>query len=416
MLPGRRGEIPESMTSSGERAAPVGESEAGARPSVEFDNVTKRFGDVVAVRNLSLAVDSGKFFTLLGPSGCGKTTSLRMVAGFEEPDSGQILLDGASVGGLPPFRRPTNTVFQSYALFPHLSVEDNVAFGLRRKRVPAEEVRRRVREELELVGLAAEANRKPRQLSGGQQQRVALARALVNRPKVLLLDEPLGALDQKLRKGLQIELKRIQREVGITFLYVTHDQEEALTLSDRIAVMNKGVVEQVAPPEEVYERPRTEFVAGFIGVSNLMPARVLSVNGNSAELELDSGVQVCADAADGVKAGERCHTVVRPEKLRIESVGAAVADGLARVEGVVESSLYLGTATQFVVRLADGVGMTVLVPNVDDAERRKLPAAGVRVRLAWDTDHMHVVREDEATQRLETTDQDSAERGEGSDR
>jgi spermidine/putrescine transport system ATP-binding protein len=363
------------------------------RPSVEFSGVTKRFGELVAVRDLNLEIGRGTFFTLLGPSGCGKTTTLRMVAGFEEPDSGQILLDGTDVGGLPPFRRPTNTVFQSYALFPHLSVEENVAFGLRRKRVPAEEVRRRVAEELELVGLSVEAKRKPRQLSGGQQQRVALARALVNRPSVLLLDEPLGALDLKLRKGLQVELKRIQREVGITFLYVTHDQEEALTMSDQIAVMNRGVVEQLAPPEEVYERPRTTFVAGFIGVSNLMPGRVVLANGASAELELDSGVKVPAVGVDGLQAGERCHAVVRPEKLRIEPADAPSTNDLARVEGIVESSLYLGTATQFIVRLPDGVAMTVLVPNADEAERRRLPAAGVKVRLAWTSEHMHVVRE-----------------------
>jgi spermidine/putrescine transport system ATP-binding protein len=362
------------------------------RPSVEFSGVTKRFGEVVAVRDLDLQIGRGMFFTLLGPSGCGKTTTLRMVAGFEEPDTGQILLDGANVAGQPPFRRPTNTVFQSYALFPHLNVEENVGFGLRRKGVPKDEVRRRVAEELELVGLAAEAKRKPRQLSGGQQQRVALARALVNRPAVLLLDEPLGALDLKLRKGLQVELKRIQREVGITFLYVTHDQEEALTMSDQIAVMNRGVVEQLAPPEEVYERPRTAFVAGFIGVSNLMPAQVVSANGASAELQLDSGARVRALGAEGLHAGERCQAVVRPEKLRIEEANGSPADGLARVEGIVESSLYLGTATQFIVRLPDGVAMTVLVPNADEADRRRLPAAGVKVRLAWASEHMHLVR------------------------
>jgi spermidine/putrescine transport system ATP-binding protein len=365
------------------------------RPSVEFAGVTKRFGEVVAVRDLNLEVGRGMFFTLLGPSGCGKTTTLRMVAGFEEPDSGRIRLDGADVAGLPPFRRPTNTVFQSYALFPHLSVEDNVAFGLRRKRVPAEEVRRRVTDELELVGLAAEAKRKPRQLSGGQQQRVALARALVNRPAVLLLDEPLGALDLKLRKGLQVELKRIQREVGITFLYVTHDQEEALTMSDQIAVMNRGVIEQLASPEEVYERPRTTFVAGFIGVSNLMPAKVVSANGTGAELELDSGARVHAAHSNGLRAGERCHAVVRPEKLRIERVDEPSTNGLARVEGIVESSVYLGTATQFIVRLQDGVTMTVLVPNTDESERQRLPAAGLNVKLAWTTDHMHIVRDSE---------------------
>jgi spermidine/putrescine transport system ATP-binding protein len=319
-----------------------------------------------------------------------------MVAGFEEPDEGQILLDGSNVGGLPPFRRPTNTVFQSYALFPHLSVEENVGFGLRRKGVPKDEVHRRVADELELVGLSAEAKRKPRQLSGGQQQRVALARALVNRPSVLLLDEPLGALDLKLRKGLQIELKRIQREVGITFLYVTHDQEEALTMSDQIAVMNRGVVEQLAPPEEVYERPRTTFVAGFIGVSNLMPGQVVSANGGAPELQLDSGVKVRAVGAEGLGPGERCYAVVRPEKLRLERADEPSTGDLARVEGIVESSLYLGTATQFVVRLPDGVAMTVLVPNTDEAERQRLPAAGVKVRLAWTSDHMHVVREAEA--------------------
>jgi spermidine/putrescine transport system ATP-binding protein len=257
-------------------------------PSVRLERVTKRFGEVAAVRELSLELAPGEFFTLLGPSGCGKTTTLRMVAGFEEPTEGRVLLAGEDVTGRPAFKRATNTVFQSYALFPHLSVEENVAFGLRRQKTAKPEVGKRVAEELERVGLAAEANRKPAQLSGGQQQRVALARALVNRPAVLLLDEPLGALDLKLRKQLQVELKRIQREVGITFLYVTHDQEEALTMSDRIAVMNKGVLEQVDVPEAVYERPRTTFVAGFIGVSNLMPGEVTSVDGATAELRLDA--------------------------------------------------------------------------------------------------------------------------------
>src|SRR5688572_31685243 len=257
--------------------------------SVNLASISKSYGDVQAVRSLDLDITRGEFFTLLGPSGCGKTTTLRVIAGFEEPDAGSVLIDGVDVDGVPPFKRPTNTVFQSYALFPHLSVEDNVAFGLRRKGVPKDEVRRRVGQELERVGLSAEAKRKPRQLSGGQQQRVALARALINRPAVLLLDEPLGALDLKLRKGLQLELKRIQREVGITFVYVTHDQEEALTMSDRIAVMNRGVVEQVSDPETVYERPATTFVAGFIGVSNLMPGEVISANGAGAQLRLDAG-------------------------------------------------------------------------------------------------------------------------------
>jgi spermidine/putrescine transport system ATP-binding protein len=347
------------------------------------------------VRDIDLSFDRGEFFTLLGPSGCGKTTTLRMVAGFEQPTEGTILIDGVPVADLPPFRRPTNTVFQSYALFPHLSVQDNVAFGLRRKRVRKDEVRRRVAAELERVGLSREANRKPRQLSGGQQQRVALARALINLPTVLLLDEPLGALDLKLRKGLQIELKKIQREVGITFIYVTHDQEEALTMSDRIAVMNHGVVEQLATPEAVYERPRTTFVAGFIGVSNLMPAAVMSAHGTVGTLKLDSGVQIRADGVGGLGVGERCYAVVRPEKLRIQRASEPSDGDRPSVEGIVESSLYLGTATQFVVRLPDGVAMTVLVPNADERERQSLPAAGVPVRLTWASEHTHVVREAE---------------------
>ena len=359
-------------------------------PSVELRSVTKRFEDLVAVDGLSLELAGGEFFTLLGPSGCGKTTTLRMIAGFEQPSAGAIRIEGADVAGLPPHRRPTNTVFQSYALFPHLSVEDNVAFGLRRKRVEKPEITRRVAAELERVGLSAEAKRRPAQLSGGQQQRVALARALVNLPKVLLLDEPLGALDRKLRKGLQIELKRIQREVGVTFVYVTHDQEEALTMSDRIAVMNRGRVEQVADPEQVYERPATTFVAGFIGVSNLMPAVVAG----PGEVRLDRGPTVRAEL-DGLSRGERCHAVVRPEKLRIElldAAGAPASNGLPRVEGVVESSLYLGTATQIVVDLGDGVRMAVLVPNASEAERQRLPGGGARVALSWDPEQMHVVR------------------------
>jgi spermidine/putrescine transport system ATP-binding protein len=355
--------------------------------------VSKHFGDLVAVRDLELNIGRGEFFTLLGPSGCGKTTTLRMVAGFEEPTAGRVLIEGQDVAGLPAHRRPTNTVFQSYALFPHLSVGDNVAFGLRRKRVPKGEIAGRVAAELERVGLAGEVNRKPNQLSGGQQQRVALARALVNLPKVLLLDEPLGALDLKLRKGLQIELKRIQREVGITFVYVTHDQEEALTMSDRIAVMGNGIVEQVDTPERVYERPRTTFVAGFIGVSNLMPATVTAAGGGRGTIRLDSGLEL-ETHVDGIATGERCHAVVRPEKLRIDSDGRTPS-GWPSVEGMVESSVFLGTATQIVVRLADQVPLTVLVPNADEQERAGLPGGGVRVRLSWAPENIHVVRESE---------------------
>ena len=356
-------------------------------PSVALESVTKRFDDFVAVDDISLDLAQGEFFTLLGPSGCGKTTTLRMIAGFEQPSEGEVRIDGVDVAGLPPYKRPTNTVFQSYALFPHLSVEANVAFGLKRKKVPKDEIAERVKTELQRVGLAAEANRRPSQLSGGMQQRVALARALVNLPKVLLLDEPLGALDLKLRKGLQVELKRIQREVGITFVYVTHDQEEALTMSDRIAVMNRGKVEQVDVPEEIYERPTTTFVAGFIGVSNLMPGSVSAVG----KVKLDSGPEVAADT-HGLGPGEACAAVVRPEKLHVKlAESAPLANGRPQVEGIVESSVYLGTATQIIVNLGGDVRLTVLVPNTDEAERQRLPGGGARVLLSWEPAHMHVV-------------------------
>jgi spermidine/putrescine transport system ATP-binding protein len=366
------------------------ESTDGTRtggPCVVLDSVTKRFGELTAVDAIDLDIAEGEFFTMLGPSGCGKTTTLRMIAGFEEVTDGRLAIDDVDMQGIPPHKRPTNTVFQSYALFPHLSVKENVAFGLRRKGVDKSEIDRRVREELERVGLAAEANRRPAQLSGGMQQRVALARALVNLPRVLLLDEPLGALDLKLRKGLQVELKKIQREVGITFVYVTHDQEEALTMSDRIAVMNQGGIEQIGDPEEVYDRPSTTFVAGFIGVSNLMPGTVRK-SGRNGEVELDSGVQVSTEV-DGFTPGDRCHAVVRPEKL---TIGSEVR-GQPSIEGLVESSLYLGTSTQLIVQLPGDVRMTVLVPNTDEADRQQLPGGGANVKLSWAPEHMHVVRE-----------------------
>jgi spermidine/putrescine transport system ATP-binding protein len=361
-------------------------------PSVHLERVTKAFGDLPAVREMDLEIGRGEFFTLLGPSGCGKTTTLRMIAGFEDPTSGRILIEGSDVAGLPAHKRPTNTVFQSYALFPHLSVGDNVAFGLRRKRIDKEEIERRVKAELERVGLAAEINRRPSQLSGGMQQRVALARALVNLPKVLLLDEPLGALDLKLRKGLQIELKRIQRDVGITFVYVTHDQEEALTMSDRIAVMNRGRIEQLDTPEDIYERPKTTFVAGFIGVSNLMAGVVTRADAGRGSVHLDAGPELEAQV-DGIPSGERCFAVVRPEKLRIAPAQAAESDGLPRVEGTVEASVFLGTATQIVVRVAGDAPLTVLVPNASESERAQLPGGGASVCLSWRPEHMHVVRE-----------------------
>jgi spermidine/putrescine transport system ATP-binding protein len=358
--------------------------------SVTFAGVTKRFGSVVAVRELDLGIRRGEFFTLLGPSGCGKTTTLRMIAGFEDPTEGHLLIDGEAVAGLPPDKRSTNTVFQSYALFPHLSVRDNVAFGLRRTGVPKAEIEERVRGELERVGLTGETSRRPSQLSGGQQQRVALARALVNLPKVLLLDEPLGALDLKLRKGLQIELKRIQRDVGITFVYVTHDQDEALTMSDRIAVMNGGRVEQVAPAEEIYERPATTFVADFIGVSNLMPGTVASAGGGRGRVRLDAGPEFEAELAD-VPMGARCHAVVRPERLRIAPTDAP-PDGRPSMEGLLTGSVFHGSAIQLLVRLDDDTEVTVFVPNSGDMSA-VVPPTGAPVRLSWSRDDIHVVRE-----------------------
>jgi spermidine/putrescine transport system ATP-binding protein len=311
---------------------------------IRLEHVCKTFQDVVAVDDVSLEIADGEFFSLLGPSGCGKTTTLRMVAGFEEATEGAVLLDGEDVTGLPPFKRATNTVFQSYALFPHLSVEENVAFGLRRKGVARAEVRRRVGEELERVGLSREAKRKPRQLSGGQQQRVALARALVNRPRVLLLDEPLGALDLKLRKEMQLELKAIQHEIGLTFVHVTHDQEEAMTMADRIVVMNRGRIEQAGEPAELYERPRTAFVASFLGASNLLPGTVAG----RGEVRLEDGhvLQVEPESCEG-RTGP-ISVGIRPEKIR---VGGGEANTFS---GEIVERAYVGVSTQYVVKAPVG--------------------------------------------------------------
>src|ERR687885_681903 len=365
--------------------------------AVELLEVSKVFRsirsqDFLAVDNINLQIYDREFFSLLGPSGCGKTTTLRMIAGFEIPTAGEIYIHGQPMQNRPPFHRPVNTVFQNYALFPHMTVAQNAAFGLEMENLAQKTIRDRVVEALALVQLTDVEKRYPRQLSGGQQQRVALARALVKQPSVLLLDEPLGALDLKLRKEMQLELKKMQRQLGITFIYVTHDQEEALTMSDRIAVMNRGVVEQVDAPDVVYERPRTTFVAGFIGVSTLMPGTVVWENGAGARLHLDCGVDV-GTPEGGVSVGERCHAVVRPEKLRIDPASRPPPDRRPSVEGRLESSLYLGTATQVVVRLRDGTAMTVLVPNTDEEARRRLPMAGDPVRLAWASDHIHMVRE-----------------------
>jgi spermidine/putrescine transport system ATP-binding protein len=312
---------------------------------VRIDHVTKRFdNDVVAVDDLTLEVESGKFYAFLGPSGCGKTTTLRMIGGFEEPSDGTIYLGEQPVTNLPPYKRDVNTVFQSYALFPHLTIQENVAFGLRRKGVKGDELKSRTDEMLRVVGLAGYGNRKPRQLSGGQQQRVALARALVNRPRVLLLDEPLGALDLKLRKEMQLELKRIQNEMQITFIHVTHDQEEAMTMADSIIVMNHGRIEQAGEPAELYERPATAFVASFLGVSNLLEGEITAPD----MVRLDNGTVIHVAAADLAGRTGRVAVGIRPEKLRIGT------DERNTLGGEVSERAYVGVSTQYVVQTPVG--------------------------------------------------------------
>ncbi len=316
--------------------------------AVEMRDVSKVFGDVVAVDHVSMGIRQKEFFAMLGPSGCGKTTSLRMIAGFERPTSGEIYIDGKAMGNTPPFQRNVNTVFQSYALFPHMTVEQNVGFGLEMKGLSRSEIVRRVGEALELVRLPQMAKRYPRQMSGGQQQRVALARALVNRPDVLLLDEPLGALDAKLRKEMQIELKTLQREVGITFIFVTHDQEEALTMSDRIAVFSKGKVLQIGTPLEIYERPTTRFVADFIGETNFLEGRVQEVNGEFASVIADGGRRFVGRAMDGVRPGVQAVVSVRPEKVQL----VEQPDNSPNCYEVrVHSIAYVGSDTRVIVSL-----------------------------------------------------------------
>jgi spermidine/putrescine transport system ATP-binding protein len=361
------------------RVAP-GSSTATA--DVRLENVTKRFDDVVAVDDLSLEIEPGSFFALLGPSGCGKTTTLRMIGGFEQPTAGRIMLGDRDVVGLPPYRRDVNTVFQSYALFPHLTIAENVAFGLRRRGVKGRDLSGRVSSILEKVGLGGYERRKPRQLSGGQQQRVAVARALVNSPRVLLLDEPLGALDLKLRKQMQLELKAIQHEFGITFVHVTHDQEEAMTMADRIAVMRGGRIEQLGTPTELYERPRTAFVAGFLGVSNLLQGTVSGER--TVRLRDGREVQVGREALAG-RSGNVA-VGIRPEKIRF---GAAEANTL---NGRIAESAYIGVSTQYVVD-TDAGALTVCVQNADPGMHR--PAAGDLVELSFVPEAAFVVAEKE---------------------
>ena len=357
---------------------------------VRLDRVTKRFGDVVAVDDLSLEIRHGEFFSLLGPSGCGKTTTLRMIGGFEEVTAGTVYVGGSDVTDLPPFKRATNTVFQNYALFPHLNVFENIAFGLRRRNTPTNEVRHQVAFMLKLVELPGYERRKPSQLSGGQQQRVALARALVNNPHVLLLDEPLGALDLKLRKQMQIELKRIQSELGITFIFVTHDQEEAMTMSDRIAVMRAGRLEQLGAPEELYERPATEFVAGFLGVSNFLDGEVVGRSEEFIDVRLVDGTIVRAPG-QSVNGARQVRVGVRPEKLRVLPDAGAEDAAVNMVRGTVLDASYLGVSTQYLVKTSDGHQMTVYAQNLETSGSSEVIADGEAVRLSWQPKHSFVI-------------------------
>ncbi len=361
-----------------------------APPEIRLVDLTKRFNEVRAVDDVSLTIGTGEFFSLLGPSGCGKTTTLRMIGGFELPTSGLIELRGQNVTREPPDKRPVNMVFQSYALFPHLDVAGNIAFGLKRRHVARGEIARRVGEVLELVHLSGYEKRRPNELSGGQQQRVALARALVNRPNVLLLDEPLGALDLKLRKRLQIELKRIQLEVGITFVYVTHDQEEALTMSDRIAVMNRGRIEQLGTPEELYDRPATTFVADFIGTTNLLHGVVEAVEAGAAVVRLASG-DLCRVGTVGRAVGETVDLSVRPESITIAPLPNGNGSS-ALLGATIQQAAYLGATVQYQLRTAGGIPMTALAPKT--AGRLE---PGTQVALSWPAGEALVLGAGEAT-------------------
>jgi len=339
-----------------------------SRPAIQFEQVSRFFGEVKAVDQANLEIRDGEFFSLLGPSGSGKTTCLRMIAGFDRPTSGQIFLYGQDVSNLPPYERDVNTVFQDYALFPHMSVGDNIAYGLMIKGGSKTEQRKRVDEMLELVRLSGYADRKPSQLSGGQRQRVALARALINHPKVLLLDEPLGALDLKLRQQMQVELKAIQQRVGITFIFVTHDQEEALTMSDRIALFNLGRIEQVGSPAEIYEHPATAFVAGFVGTSNL-------VSGEVAKRITGRDIQFS----------------IRPEKIHLGEGNANVTTDSYSTDGVVRDVIYLGLYTRYLVELAGGGDLVVIEQNLKTTSMDVLKIKGKQVRLHWKKEHIREV-------------------------
>jgi spermidine/putrescine transport system ATP-binding protein len=359
--------------------------------AIRLHQLAKSFDGVPAVTGIDLDIPAGQFYSLLGASGCGKTTTLRMIAGFEKPDSGRIELDGRDVAGDPPHKRPVNTVFQTYALFPFMSVFDNVAFGLRYLKTSRDETKRRVGEALELVRMGDFAKRRPAQLSGGQQQRVALARALVLRPRVLLLDEPLGALDAKLRKQLQLELRAVQREVEITFVYVTHDQEEALTMSDQIAVMAGGRVEQIGPPEEIYSAPATTYVAGFLGAANIFDADVLEAGGGSAVCSaMSTQVHAAVSQLGGSLAPGPAAIVIRPERITLHTLGDALDPGSNVITGIVSEVVYLGSSTQVHVDVGEPTALVVEVPN-HEGPRSVIHQPGAQVNCVCSHDAVRVL-------------------------
>jgi spermidine/putrescine transport system ATP-binding protein len=358
-------------------------ADEGPGADLNLAGLTKRYGDFAAVDALDLTVPAGSFFALLGPSGCGKTTTLRMVAGLEVPTSGTITLAGDDITSLKPYRRPVNTVFQSYALFPHLTIRDNVGFGPRRKGLGKSEAAAEVTRMLDLVELSEYAARKPAQLSGGQQQRVALARALINSPRVLLLDEPLGALDLKLRRQMQVELKRIQIDVGLTFIHVTHDQEEAMTMADTVAVMNKGQIEQMGAPEDLYDLPRTTFVANFLGRSNLVAGSVTGSSGGGVDVQLDGGT-VAVPAARAVSKEGKVWLGVRPEKVHLQAPGENGTSGNVLRGGVVSDVSFVGVSTEYLVRMPWNQELTVFEQNHTSSRRLR---AGDEVDLSWAPEH-----------------------------
>ncbi|KZE88787.1 Spermidine/putrescine import ATP-binding protein PotA [Agromyces sp. NDB4Y10] len=381
------------MTAATEATTTSAPGERDARAgSVELDRVTKRYGDATAVDGVSLSVEPGEFISLLGPSGCGKTTTLRMIAGFEQPDDGDIRISGRSVLGSAPYRRDVNTVFQAYALFPHMSVAENVAYGLQQRRTPKSEVRQRVSEALELVQMRRFADRKPTQLSGGQQQRVALARALVNRPAVLLLDEPLGALDRQLREEMQLELKLLQSRLGITFVFVTHDQGEALSMSDRIAIMREGRIEQLADADTIYARPASAYVAAFVGQQNFF--RGVAAEGGTAVESAHGLIRgIRSEAAAGLADGAAAQAAVRPEFVSIEADAAGGAPAAPNsVHGTLLGVSHLGETMQYLVRLGDDQSLIVRRPTPDAPDL----AVDARVRCSWNPDHVQVFPADDA--------------------